>query len=115
MKTLLSLFALIAALTATAQQSKRCVTCGVPLGATYYNFTSPTLGSNQPTCEPCSKLTNRCVIRKLPVLESTRKFEDGRYFCDRDFRAGIFDINEARHVYEEVRREIAGILSGYGS
>src|SRR6266540_1123465 len=114
MKTLLTLLALAATLTASAQQPKRCVTCGVPVGATYYNFTSPTLGSNQPACEKCSKLTNRCAICKLPVLASARKLEDGRFFCDLDFRSGIFEVNEARRVYEEVRRELAGILSGYG-
>jgi len=114
MKTLLSLLVLAASLTATAQQPKRCVTCGVPVGATYYNFTSPTLGSNQPACEPCSKLTNRCVICKLPILDTARKLEDGRFFCDSDFKSGVFDVNEARRVYEEVRRDIAGLLSGYG-
>src|SRR6266540_329671 len=114
MKTLLTLLALAATLTASAQQPKRCVTCGVPVGATYYNFNSPTLGSNQPACEPCSKLTNRCAICKLPVLDTARKLEDGRFFCDRDFRAGVFDVTEARRVYEEVRREIAHILAGYG-
>jgi len=116
MKTLLSLLgpALALALTAAAEPPKRCVTCGIPLGSTYYNFTSPTLGSNQPVCEPCSKLTNRCAICKLPVLDTGRKLEDGRFFCERDFKAGIFEVNEARRVYEEVRREIAGILAGYG-
>ena len=48
MKTLLSLLALAVALASSAQQPKRCVTCGIPVGTSYYNFTSPTLGSNQP-------------------------------------------------------------------
>ncbi len=43
MKTLLTLLALAATLTASAQQPKRCVTCGVPVGATYYNFNSPSV------------------------------------------------------------------------
>ena len=114
MKTLLSLLMLAATYASAVEPPKRCVTCGVPVGTTYYNFTSPTLGSNQPVCEPCSKLTNRCAICKMPLLDSARKLEDGRFFCDRDFRAGIFDVNEARRVYEEVRREVAAILSGYG-
>lgn len=114
MKTLLSFLALVVTLTVAAEPLKRCLTCGASLGTSYYNFTSPTLGSNQPVCEPCSKLTNRCAICKLPILDTARKLEDGRFFCDRDFRAGIFDVNEARRVYEEVRREVAGILSGYG-
>ena len=114
MKMLLSILALAATLPAVADPPKRCVSCGVPVGTSYYNFTSPTMGSNQPACEPCSKLTNRCAICKLPVLDTARKLEDGRFFCDRDFRAGIFDLSEARRVYEEVRRDIAGILAGYG-
>ena len=114
MKTLLSLLMLTAAYAAAVEPAKRCVTCGVPIGTTYYNFTSPTLGSNQPACESCSKLTNSCAICKLPVFGTARRLGDGRFFCDRDFRSGIFDLNEARRVYEEVRREVAGILSGYG-
>jgi len=113
-KTLLSLLALAISLTALAQLPKRCLTCGVPVGTSYYNFTSPTLGSNQPVCEACTKLPNRCAICKLPVLGTARKLEDGRFFCEPDFRSGIFEQNEARRVYEEVRREIAGILAGYG-
>lgn len=116
MKTLLMLLSLAGLLVATvAATPKRCVICGLPLGAAYYNFNSPTLGEKQPACEACAKLKERCTICKLPASTSTaRKLDDGRWFCERDFRSGVFDAAEARRVYEEVRREVAGLLAGYG-
>ena len=42
------------------------------------------------------------------------KLDDGRVLCERDFRAGVFDVTETRRVYEEVRRDVGGILAGYG-
>jgi hypothetical protein len=97
-----------------AETPKRCSICGVALGASYFNFTSPAYVDKMPACEACSKLKEHCAICRLPVPATARKLDDGRLFCERDFRAGVFDVNEARRTFEEVRRDVAGILAGYG-
>ncbi|MEY2408962.1 MAG: hypothetical protein QOF48_1632 [Verrucomicrobiota bacterium] len=116
MKTLLTLFFFSGLLIARgADAPKRCVICGLPLGATFYYVTSPTLAEKQAVCAACSKLKDHCSICRLPLpAANARKLEDGRLFCERDFRAGVFELKDARRIYEAVRRDVAGILSGYG-
>ena len=93
MKTLLTFVLLAGLLAATAADApKRCAICGLPLGPTYYNVTSPAFADKVAVCETCAKLKDRCSACKLPVrAAAARKLDDGRLFCERDFRAGVFD------------------------
>ena len=115
MKLLLTFLLWALCLAASAADApKRCAICGQPLGPSFFNFTSPTAVDKTPACEACAKLKDRCAICRLPVPATARKLEDGRLFCERDFRSGVFDASETRRVFEEVRRDVAGILAGYG-
>ena len=116
MKTLLCLLILtVLHPLVAADPPGRCAACAGPVGAAYYTLNSPTLGEKQPVCESCSKIKERCVICYLPVpATSPRKLDGGRLFCERDFRAGVFDATDARRVFEETRREAAALLTSYG-
>jgi hypothetical protein len=115
MRILLLFLALVAGLASAAEQPRFCVVCEGSLSQSFYKFNSPTLGDKQPVCESCFQLKGRCFTCKLPVPASATKTDDGRVFCTRDFRAGVFNPGEARRIYEEARRDIAGLLAGQGT
>ena len=116
MKTLLLLLGLLGlVIAAGAQSPRRCTACGTAASAGWFTFNSPTLGDKQPVCESCTKLADQCAICRMPVRPNARKLDDGRFFCERDHRSGVFDLNEARRIFEEARREAAGILFSYGT
>ena len=114
MRIFLLLLALSAALVTAAESPRFCLVCTGALGAKFYNFNSPTLGDKQPVCESCAALKDHCFTCKLPVPVTTRKIDDGRFLCARDHRTGVFDAAEARRIYEEARRDVAGLLAGHG-
>ncbi len=115
MRTLLLLITLLAGLATAAEQPRFCIVCEGALGPSFYKFNSPTLGDKQPVCEYCFQLKGRCFTCKLPVLSSATQTDDDRVFCARDFRAGVFNPGEARRIFEEARRDIAGMLAGHGA
>lgn len=92
----------------------RCAVCQMPAGPRYFAVTSPVLAETQSLCQACAKLPDTCAICRLPVRATDRPLADGRRMCERDARAGVFAEAEVRRVYEEVRRELAGILDGFG-
>ncbi|HXJ57080.1 MAG TPA: hypothetical protein VNU68_10480 [Verrucomicrobiae bacterium] len=98
--------------TLPAQSPPRCVACQSLISGKFYWLESPTVLGKQPVCENCAKLESVCAICKLPVRQNGRQLSDGRWICDRDFAAGIFEQDEALRIYESTWRDLQRILDG---
>lgn len=92
----------------------RCAVCQSRISGQFLWYSAPSLLEKQPVCEPCSKLDTKCAVCTLPVRNNGRKLDDGRWLCTRDFETGIFSQAEALRIYEEMRRDLQGILAGTG-
>lgn len=113
MRGILALFLISFAMAGLGQPASHCVVCEGVLVARYYWFDSPALQARKPVCEPCSKLSARCSICRLPVRNG-QQLDDGRWLCRKDFDSGVFSPTEALRIYEETRRELQEILAGTG-
>ena len=59
-----------------------------------------------PVCDDCYHLENRCSICGLPIGKDSVKTGDGRYICKFDKKDAVLDVEEAREVFTEVRRDL---------
>lgn len=111
---ILLIFLVAGGVLSAAVPPTRCAVCTSPLGSSYSVLTSPALAETQAVCQACARLPNFCAECKLPVRATDRRLEDGRWLCERDARSGVFDAREAERIYEEVRRDLNGLLAGFG-
>jgi hypothetical protein len=63
----------------------------------------------------CAALEAHCAICKMPLPSVYRKTPDERLFCERDFRAGVFELADAQRIFRDAAREARGLLAGTGS
>ena len=65
-------------------------------------------------CDVCYKLENHCSLCGLPIGKDAVQTGDGRYICKFDKPNAVLDAGEAREVFTEARRELAGLFgSGF--
>lgn len=92
-----------------------CPVCGNRFGTSIYRYTRT--GSNEKllVCSNCVKLDTTCYICGIPVLNKVMKLADGRLLCDDDAKRVVLTQDEAAAIFEDVKREVQGILSRVGS
>ncbi len=59
-----------------------------------------------PVCDDCYHLENHCSICGLPIGKDYAKTGDGRYICKFDRKNAVLDVDEAREVFTDVRRDL---------
>jgi hypothetical protein len=63
-----------------------------------------------PVCEDCYHLENHCSICGLPIGKDYVKTGDGRYICKFDRKNAVLDVDEAKEVFTDVRRDLIGLF-----
>ena len=67
-------------------------------------------------CLKCSKSKTVCSICGLAAVPRTqRMLADGRILCELDGRGAILNEDEAKAIFEEVKREVQSMLNRFGS
>ena len=99
---------------ASADPPAICVVCQQPLKGKFLFMSSPVLRGKQPVCETCAKLSTQCSFCALPVKSNFVELSDGRLLCERDAAAAVLSQNEGQRVFEETKREMLKMLSGFG-
>jgi hypothetical protein len=91
------------------------VVCHQAITNGFHWFTPVGQSEQQPVCAPCSTLSTKCFICRLPVKVNYRKLDDGRFLCERDAPAAVCDPAEVRQVFDETRRDMLRMFSGSGT
>lgn len=73
--------------------------------------TSPYYKERQPICGSCAKLEKWCSTCRLPALKHV-DLKDGRILCKRDARNAILSGEDAKLMFEEVKRDMRLMLRG---
>ena len=95
-----------------AQVSDFCVSCGEPIKGEILMFSSPYHKDRQPVCSACAALQTYCFICRLPAKKNL-DLKDGRVICLRDTRIAVLSGEEAKILFEELKRDM--ILTFRGS
>ena len=77
-------------------------------------LTSPALVERQPACKSCSRIETRCFQCGLPVKDNFLKLEGGHLLCQRDARIAVLTQHDAERVFEEAKRDLLRLFSGFG-
>src|ERR1700742_3662965 len=67
-------------------------------------------------CDDCYQIENRCSICGLPIGKDGdfAKTGDGRFICKFDKPNAVLDVDEAKEVFADVRRDLVELFgSGY--
>lgn len=99
---------------ATENVPRTCAVCSAPLTNRYFVARSPSFDSPQGICQRCSMLPARCAECALPV-KTGQTLSDGRVLCAQHFASGIFNQDDARHVFRDVQRDVMRMLAGSGT
>jgi len=104
----LILFLFVAVLASAAEETNHfCVVCGKgPLTGRIW------ISKWGPVCNDCYKLGNHCSLCGLPVREGdgSVKTGDGRFICKFDKPNAVLDLDEAKEVFADVRRELVELF-----
>ena len=99
---------------APAQPAMSCAVCGEALKGPYHLLDSPALPEKKAICDVCIHLDSVCFVCSLPVKLNYRTLDDGRLLCEQDAKLAVFSQTEMQTIWEEVRRDLAGMFSGFG-
>jgi hypothetical protein len=100
---------------ASAQSYDKCAVCQQPLTGQFYLLATPALAAKQPVCESCTKIETLCFGCGLPVKNNFVKMEDGRLLCEKDARTAVLMQPDAQRVFEEAKRDLLRLFSGFGA
>jgi hypothetical protein len=100
---------------AGAQTALKCAVCQEVLTGRYHLLESPALPQKTPICERCLHLDTTCSLCGLPVKLNFQTLDDGRLLCEQDAKTALFSLPDAERIWEEARRDVAGIFSGFGT
>ena len=92
-------------LPALAQVSDVCVSCGEMIKTEVLMFSSPYYKERQPVCSACAALQTYCFICRLPAKKHL-DLKDGRIICERDVKIAVLSGEEAKMMFEEVKRDM---------
>ena len=100
---------------AAAEAPSRCEICREPFGETIYLVEDRIRQVKKHVCLNCTKSKTICSICDLAANPKTlRKLEDGRILCELDVKGAMLSEQEAREVFQEVKREVQRMLAHYG-
>jgi len=74
-----------------------CAACGTPLTGRYYMFR----GRAEGFCANCMDIRPRCSSCGAPLEDNHWRLHDGRLQCNRCHSTAVYDVDEARRLYEE--------------
>jgi protein DA1 len=111
MRRLIPILFLFAGGGAYAQVGDVCVSCEEVIKTEILMFASPYHKERQPVCSACAALQKYCFTCRLPAKKGL-DLKDGRVICQRDAKAAILSGEEAKMMFEEVKRDMILMLRG---
>ena len=91
-----------------------CAVCRLALRTNFVWITLPAVREKQAVCVSCSKLETRCLICQMPVLTNYLTLDDGHLLCQTDARSAVLSQIDAERIFEEAKRDLLRIFSGFG-
>lgn len=112
---LLAALVVVAAPAAIAQYAApsappACVVCAKPVAGKYFVHVANSVTNT--VCATCEQLPARCSLCGLPVLDTTKKTDDGRFFCRADATNVVVAADEATRLFALARTELAALSEG---
>ncbi len=94
------------------EAASRCETCKAEFTKEYFVVEDMVRRVKRHVCEKCSKSDMVCSACDLAVHPKTMlKLEDGRLLCELDAKGAILSEDEARNIFNEVKRDVQTLLS----
>jgi len=88
----------------------KCFSCGKLLGDTYV-MSSPYYKDRLGFCPDCAGLSTVCFICELP-FQKVVDLKDGRVLCLKDAKTAILSGEQAKDIFEDVKRDVRKMLAG---
>ncbi len=111
---LLFILGLLAGNLPAAEYSGLCLACGQTVRGRAYFYISPYSKENLPVCPDCAESTLHCDICLMPLRTNYTALNDGRVLCQADYPKAVLSQDEARRIFEEVKRNLARLFEGEG-
>lgn len=92
-------------------QQEMCISCEKPIQTTIYMSASPYHTERKPVCAECVKDPKYCFTCRLPAKKNL-DLKDGRVLCPRDAKTAVLAGDNAKAIFEEVRRDMMVLLRG---
>jgi hypothetical protein len=98
-----------------ANETSRCEICTDYLTNKVYIVEDPVRQVKKHICLKCSKAKVVCSICGLATVPKTqRKLDDGRILCELDGRGAILNEDEAKAIFQEVKRDVQDVFKRFG-
>ena len=109
MRKLISLLFLLSTVLVSAAEETNylCIICGKgPLTGRIW------ISKWGAICDNCYKLENHCSLCGLPVREGggVVKTGDGRFICKFDQPIAVLDVDAAKDIFTDARRDLASLF-----
>ncbi|HKQ37027.1 MAG TPA: hypothetical protein VJ063_03050 [Verrucomicrobiae bacterium] len=88
-----------------------CISCDEPIRSTVYMASSPYFESRKPVCSDCAENAKACFTCRLPARKNL-DLKDGRILCLRDAKTAVLSGEQAKMMFEEVKRDMIIMLRG---
>ena len=92
-------------------QQELCISCEKWIQTTVYMSASPYHAERKPVCAECVKDPKYCFTCRLPAKKNL-DLKDGRVLCPRDAKTAVLSGDNAKAIFEEVRRDMMVLLRG---
>lgn len=110
--SLLFLWKSLAVPTTAAETPSRCEICQGPFVESIYVAEDPVRQIKRHICLACTKSKLTCSACGLAANPKTlRKLEDGRILCEWDVKGAVLTEQEARDIFQEVKRDVQRMLA----
>src|ERR1051325_1178689 len=95
-----------------AQAGSQCELCQAELIKEYFIVEDAVRLVKKHVCEKCSKSRTVCSACRLAVNPKTMvRLEDGRLLCEQDAKGAVLSEEEARNIFNDVKRDVQLMLS----
>ena len=91
-----------------------CEICGERPPGKLYLMTDRIRSRQVILCDRCARLTDHCDTCRLPVFKNFTRLADGRLLCQEDANEAVLDQASAIDIFNEVKRDLFGMMSGLG-
>ena len=92
-------------------QQEICISCEKPISSAVYMASSPYYTERKPVCADCAKDPQYCFTCNLPAKRNL-DLKDGRVLCLRDAGTAVLSGENAKVLFEDVRRDVMVLLRG---
>jgi hypothetical protein len=106
--------ALFIAAAQAAPSPGACAACGQPPGETVFFTTNPYLKDRQLVCPECAKSQTFCEICQLPLRTNFVALKDGRWICKACYPEAVTSQDEARRLFDDMKRYVVRQFEGAG-